>query len=91
MPNITVYITKKNSQHLNEEENKGGLINRLLEEHYSEHEYTKQPSVKSLEEIVKETTFHCCANGESLDCGHWRFVVEQDKYINTKTGETREY
>jgi len=51
MPNITLYISKENTESLAKEPNKSGLINQLLEAHYT---HSLQP-VKSIS-IADDTT-----------------------------------
>lgn len=54
MPNVTVYINKNNWEYLVVEKNKGGLVNKLLVEHYKgNHIDFKKGGIPNISDLKK--------------------------------------
>lgn len=83
MPNVTIYINKHNWDKFSPEDNKGGLVNELLENHYgvgggservaaSTKKVTKSNSKKDTFNQLKQQLENVCTGDHYMsrrDCG----------------------
>lgn len=98
-----IYFRKDNWLLFEEEANKSGLINRLLEEHYRGVPIQNKPLPKEKVSIPKieglttaseltepEVVVPACCTKTHIRCKHWQFNDLDETWTNYITGEIRE-
>lgn len=92
--NMNIYIRPDLESLLRQEESMSGLINKLLEGHYSQTPHT--PLQETIEEklipkniLEPETNLKTCCLRPS-PCVHWNWNGIEEHYVNILTGEIRD-
>lgn len=94
-----IYFRRDNWERFKDEENKSKLINKLLEDYYSQIEDLSQTPHTPLQEteeekpkpqniLEPEMKRACCLRPSP--CVHWQWNGIEEQYVNILTGEIKE-
>lgn len=91
--NMNIYIRPDLETLLRQEGSMSGLINKLLEEHYSQTPHTplqetKEEKPKPQNILEPEMKRACCLRPSP--CVHWQWNGIEEQYVNILTGEIKE-
>ena len=91
--NMNIYIRPDLESLLRQENSMSGLINKLLEEHYSQTPHTplqetEEEKPKPQNILEPEMKRACCLRPSP--CVHWQWNGMNEQYVNILTGEIKE-